>query len=301
MGISRSSVKILMREATRRPFSGSAICLGRQNIWSTADQIRRAAYDMGFTLANAGPVAISSDPEMGARGYVSDSYLFKQLGFSSLESLDYSAFEGAEHVFDLNSPELPDHLRGRFDAVIDGGTIEHVFHVPNALANIHRLLKPGGRVIHFSPACNHLDHGFYMFSPTLFADYYAANRYEINSIRVARYTPRHDIDQWELWDYTPGSLDPVSFGRVDAAMYAVIVIATRGPDAICDAIPQQGMYRRMWGNPGTPLTAQGPTSVWRNGSPVDVILAPARWTWRRWLTYWRSRPIKPYAKRGELF
>ena len=61
--------------------------------------------------------------------------------------------------------------------IIDGGTMEHIFHIPNVLNNIYRMLRVGGRIIHISPSSNYVDHGFYSFSPTLFYDFYQTNKF----------------------------------------------------------------------------------------------------------------------------
>src|SRR5215216_2627648 len=47
------------------------------------------------------------------------------LGADTVDSLDASGFEGATMVHDMNQP-VPEPLKSRFDAVCDGGTIEHV-------------------------------------------------------------------------------------------------------------------------------------------------------------------------------
>jgi hypothetical protein len=104
---------------------------------------------------------------------------FQRIGFARMESLDISDFEGCTHLFDLNAEGVPERLRERFDYVYNGGTLEHVFHVPNALRNVFEMLKPGGFVTHGGPVNGWVDHGFYQFSPTLFLDYYFANGFEI--------------------------------------------------------------------------------------------------------------------------
>jgi hypothetical protein len=92
---------------------------------------------------------------------VSPDVFLSRLGFSEVESLDVSDYEGATHVFDPNSENLPEHLTGRFDAVLNGGTLGHVFHVPNALTSITRMLRPHGMVIHILPCNGWVNHGFY--------------------------------------------------------------------------------------------------------------------------------------------
>jgi SAM-dependent methyltransferase len=178
------------------------------------------------------------------------------LGFSSIHSIDVSNYEGAAEIFDLNSASVPTHLAGAFDFIVDGGTIEHVFHLPNVLNNIYRMLKVGGRILHVAPSSNHVDHGFYMFSPTLFVDYYTVNRFELNCVQVFRYTQQHASDSWELSDYVPGCLDPISFGGLDDSLYGVAVVATKREESTGNAIPIQGAARALAKNSAAPEAMQ---------------------------------------------
>ena len=60
--------------------------------------------------------------------------LLEYLGAKKCKSIDYSDFEGASIVHDLNNP-ISNELKGQFDTVIDGGTLEHVFNFPQAIKN----------------------------------------------------------------------------------------------------------------------------------------------------------------------
>jgi hypothetical protein len=100
-------------------------------------------------------------------GDYSDCFLRAFLGVEELEILDNSAYEGATLIYDLNQP-VPESLRGRFDAVIDAGTLEHVFNFPVALANLMKMVKVGGSIFITTAANNLCGHGFYQFSPELF-------------------------------------------------------------------------------------------------------------------------------------
>ena len=91
---------------------------------------------------------------------------FKWLGAANIHSLDYSAYEGATILHDLNLA-IPESLLGRFDVVFDGGTLEHIYEFPTAVRNCRQMLKPGGLFISVSVANNFLGHGFYQFSPEL--------------------------------------------------------------------------------------------------------------------------------------
>lgn len=244
MGISKAAVRILMRESKRRPLGGRLLTLGRQDIWISYETLMTLAAEVGVPLNRSGNVTLSHKTWFSERGYLSDDSLFRLLGFADCDSLDYSDYEGATHIFDLNSPNTPAPLANAFDVIVDGGTIEHVFHVPNALKNIFSMLRVGGRILHLAPSSNHIDHGFYMFSPMLFTDFYVANQFEIIVSQVFRYTQRHDVDPWEASNYTPGCLDPVSFGGLDDGLYGVILLATKTDQSTGDAIPQQGQSKR---------------------------------------------------------
>src|SRR5688500_15249018 len=62
----------------------------------------------------------------GATAVYADAFL-AELGAASVVSVDASAYEGATYIHDLNEP-LPDELKRRFTAVIDAGSLEHVFN-----------------------------------------------------------------------------------------------------------------------------------------------------------------------------
>ena len=93
--------------------------------------------------------------------------IFKELfKCATVESLDFSDYQGASIVQDIQVP-VPEVHWEKYDLVFDGGTLEHVFNLPQALANIIRLAKVGGLVYTNSPSNNLSGHGFYQFSPEL--------------------------------------------------------------------------------------------------------------------------------------
>jgi SAM-dependent methyltransferase len=263
MGMDKGGAKLLLQEALQRPLTGRVLTLGKQDINMTFETLQQAAEELGVQLQDPGPVTLSDQTEFASRGCISDQTFFKALGFSEVSAMDYSDFESARHIHDLNSSEPPQNLLGSFDVIIDGGTIEHVFHLPNVLNSIHKMLRTHGRTIHMSPSSNHIDHGFYMFSPTLFWDFYHTNRYEINLFQVFRYTQRPAIDPWEVSNYTPGCLDGVSFGGLDDGMYGIFCVVTKKEDSTGDKIPQQGVYVRAWNseNEAQPATIEPASAV----------------------------------------
>jgi topoisomerase-4 subunit A len=65
--------------------------------------------------------------------------MLKELGFGDSLALDASKFEGASLIWDLNRP-INSELKERFGLVIDGGTLEHVFDVAQAMENVAEML-----------------------------------------------------------------------------------------------------------------------------------------------------------------
>lgn len=92
--------------------------------------------------------------------------LMRKLGFGDIESMDFSGYEGATILHDLNKP-VPNELEGQFDFIFDGGTLEHVFNIPVALESVFRMLKPGGRFVSANGMNGFNGHGLYQFSPDL--------------------------------------------------------------------------------------------------------------------------------------
>ena len=238
MAINPADPIVLMLEGCRKRFGGDLLTLGRQEIVAKAEQIFRQADRVGYRIDKSSAES-HSDP-------LSDEAFFHMLGFSSVSSLDANDYEAATFIHDLNQEEVPKELEERFDVVLDRGTSEHVFHLPNLLNTVGRLVRPGGRVIHFVPSSNHIDHGFYMFSPTLFFDYYTANGFEIPTLWLV-------VQQWlrarptiEILEYRPGCLELVNHGGLDDRAYQVFCVAVRCAATGDRTVPTQGRYTRMW-------------------------------------------------------
>lgn len=95
-----------------------------------------------------------------------DRFCRDYLGVARLETIDYSAYEGATIIHDMNQP-VPDHLQNCFDVVLEAGSLEHIFAFPVAMANLMQMAKAGGTIFLTTPANNLCGHGFYQFSPEL--------------------------------------------------------------------------------------------------------------------------------------
>jgi SAM-dependent methyltransferase len=245
MAIDAADLPLIFGEAKRRAFSGSVLTLGRQDVTLTPATLCRVAEQCAYALARPPPATILPDERLD------DVALLRALGFDRVDSMDVDGYEGATVIHDLNLGAPPPGLEGRYDLVFDRGTSEHVFHLPNLLSTIVRLVKPGGRIMHLVPSSNHVDHGFYMFSPTLFHDYYRANGLAVEQLRLVRHPfLRHD-PVVEIYDYEPGALAPIAHGGLDEGSYQIFCVATRLAGAHHDRIPQQSFYLAAWEAGGT--------------------------------------------------
>ena len=123
----------------------------------------------------------TADELLSTSGAFAEEF-FRLLGARTVASLDASPFEGAALIHDLNMP-IPASLKGRFSVVYDGGTLEHIFNVPQALRNCMEMLREGGTFIQHSPANNFMGHGFYQFSPELIYQVFSrTNGFEVVAV-----------------------------------------------------------------------------------------------------------------------
>jgi hypothetical protein len=115
-------------------------------------------------------------------GEYADRFFAECLGVSQISTLDYSAYEGANILHDLNQP-VPASLKGQFDVVVEAGSLEHVFHFPTAIANLMEMTKVGGTIFASTVSNNLFGHGFYQFSPELiFRVFTIDNGFELGKV-----------------------------------------------------------------------------------------------------------------------
>jgi hypothetical protein len=89
------------------------------------------------------------------------------LGAKEISAMDFSAYEGAAILHDLNEP-VGDELKEKFTFVLDGGTLEHIFNFPVAITGAMEMVAVGGHLAIIAGGNNFFGHGFYQFSPELF-------------------------------------------------------------------------------------------------------------------------------------
>ncbi|MGA0562248.1 hypothetical protein ACO2RV_07340 [Ancylobacter sp. VNQ12] len=238
MGIdATSAIYLLSLKRSDTNFS-SVLTLGRQDI----SHIRAKDFD---EIVAKSKIAIDDKTK---KDITSDKWaddLFRYLGASSVEAIDASDYEGADHIHDLND-SVPIALHDKYDVVFDGGTLEHVYNIPNALLNCMKMVKIGGHFISIAVCNNFVGHGFYQFSPEFFFRSLSKKRgFEIKDaifVELGHSPIRHPI-----WHRVP---DPdVVRGRVtftgNKRVYMIIRAQKISSIDLSGVFPQQSDYENI--------------------------------------------------------
>lgn len=244
MGLDINAVQFLIAARKSGVEFGDVITLGRQDLNVYPAKMKALLETHGFSGELFAPGAADT-------GFAEP--VFKSLGARNVYALDFSDFEGAEFVHDLNLP-LPDKLQQRFDLVYDGGTLEHVFHFPQALKNCMEMVKLGGRFMMHAPGNNWWGHGFYQFSPELFYRTLSPeNGYEVDRMIA------HLVGPYGRWfevsdpDKIRARVEAITFGPVHLLVRARRIAVT----PIFAKTPQQSDYNKRWEDPAAASAAVG--------------------------------------------
>ena len=262
MGIVYPDAKRLWAARQRGVSFQHTATLGHQSLYLHPHELRWFRR----SLAAAQPAsngAGSAQPLASYRfGDYSDEFLKTFLGVESLTVIDNSAYEGAQVIHDMNVA-VPESLVGRFDVVIDGGTLEHVFNFPTAVSNVMRMVKVGGTAFITTPANNLCGHGFYQFSPELmFRVFTKANGFELREVLIAKgkYPGVELVPMRRVYQVTDPSALGARVGLMGSGPALMMVEAVKTADVpLFATAPQQSDYVVAWngdGNPGAEVAAR---------------------------------------------
>ncbi len=125
--------------------------------------------------------------------------------------------------------------------MIDAGTVEHVFNVPEALRTAMSLVAQGGHLVLMAPCNNNPGHGFYQFTPELVFRSLSAS----NGFAVVRCLLKEVRGRW--YDVA----DPASLGRrrefrTRRSTYLFVVAERVSVVPIFAEWPQQRDYVSQW-------------------------------------------------------
>lgn len=178
MGITYSSAALLAQAKRNNICFDKILTIGRQYLNVSPKQVKQLAKSYAPTM----------DTSVFTNERFADKFLETFLDANKgVMSMDYSDYENCDIVHDMNYPVDPTHHE-QFDAVIDGGSLEHIFNLPVAITNYMKLVKKGGSLFIFTTANNHTGHGFYQFSPELFFRIFQPeNGFEIRDIVLEKH------------------------------------------------------------------------------------------------------------------
>jgi len=253
MGVTRVAAEFLLRAKADGLRLGDVLTIGRQWLVLSPRDLAQLVRQ-----AQLWPAAIDEAEflkRVALLPYYLDPFL-EFLGATSVKAMDISAFEGASVLHDLNQP-IPADWENRHDLVFDGGSLEHIFHFPNAISNYMRLVKPGGTLMIFTVANNFCGHGFYQFSPEVFYRVLSPE----NGFEITRLHAVEDDMVWSrLFGFSypiniPGQsyavADPAQLGArvelVNRRQTALLIQAKKIRSVpIFASTPQQSDYQAAW-------------------------------------------------------
>ncbi len=241
MAIVFNSAKFLAKLHSEKASFGRTLTLGRMN-WLVRPEnyadLRAVLLAAGLPPEGIGPL-FSPDRSVFAEDF------FRLLGSEGVDAMDYSDYEGASIVHDLNQP-IPADLENTFDLVYDGGCLEHVFNYPVGLANCLRMARVGGRVVLHTPCNNQAGHGFYQFSPELFFRVFSAeNGFELEHVLIHETFRAAEGSAWYA------VRDPAALGKrvgLDAGAPTMLLVSARKVEHVPPfrQPPLQSDYKPLW-------------------------------------------------------
>lgn len=175
MGLDVNGTRFMLYATTAGVKLTKTATIGRQRLHLSLGELRRNLTDFGFHLTRKEVYKLFRDQQGYAEPFLT------LLGAKEPRSFDASCYEQATDIVDLNSP-IAEGLKNQFTAVVDGGSLEHVFNFPQAIKSCMEMLQIGGHYVCINPANNFLGHGFYQFSPELFFRIFS----EENGFRIVK-------------------------------------------------------------------------------------------------------------------
>jgi hypothetical protein len=174
MGISKETIKLLVKVLDGKHLYGDVITYGVQGVEITYHELIKVLEKRNVKYRNLDNKEIRRDAKTQYGNTLAQDTFFKTLGCDRVDSIDLHDAEDPSVLLDLNEP-VPESMRGQYDVVWDGGTMEHCLNVKEVLFNCARLLRKGGMVVHNNPVSGWINHGFYQFCPSLYFDFYLRN------------------------------------------------------------------------------------------------------------------------------
>lgn len=167
------------------------------------------------------------------------------LGAKHVDSMDFSDYEKASVVHDLNKP-IPEDFKRKYTLVVDSGTLEHIFDFPAAIRNCMEMLSVNGHFITVTTGNNYLGHGFYQFSPELLYRVFSKeNGFKVEYMFLGVLSNNGNKETW----YSVNDPEKVK-NRINICnnrRVSIIMIAKKlAVTNIFSHTPQQSDYQAIW-------------------------------------------------------
>jgi hypothetical protein len=255
MGLDNSSIMLLCAAKSMNVNFESTATIGRQGFWPDHEVLQRV-----FALQG-----IDRDAEAFLEQHPYGEEFLHVLGAKQVDSVDVSSYENATILHDMNLP-IPSDLKERFTLVHDGGSLEHVFNVPQAFKNCMEMVRVGGHFTQVTVANNFAGHGFWQFSPELiFRLFSAQNGFQLQAVLM------HENIPGGAW-YVVTDPDQVQRRvelRNSESTYIMTIAKRIARVPIFEKTPQQSDYVAMWGTKPGQLSAT-PGSSWKRRIPKPL-------------------------------
>lgn len=228
--------------------------------------------------------------------------LFALLGAKQVLSIDVSDYEKPTQIHDFNQP-LPMSLMNQFSVVYDGGSLEHVFNIPQAFKNGMEMVRVGGHFIQVNEANNYMGHGFWQFCPELIYRIFSPeNGFQIKVVLLHEHEWRWgaDFGRWYKVDDPSAHHCRVRL-RNQMPTYICTIAQRVADERIFARFPQQSDYVEAWNRAATTSSiscnTRSPQSI--HASPVrSLIRRILPLPMRRFARRWTRRPFEyPYYHR----
>ena len=234
MGLDCAAVKFLCTAKSMGVDFSSTLMVGRQDFFPKIRTLEQVSTILGLQFDPAALLKQSRYSEP----------FFTLLGAKEIASLDTSDFEGASYVHDLNLP-IAENFPRKFSLVYDGGTLEHIFNLPQAFKNCMQMVRVGGHFMQLTVANNFMGHGFWQLSPELIYRIFTEdNGYRIECVLL------HEVTQGGARYVVQ---DPKDVGHrielCNSVPTYILTIAKRiEAKEIFAQPPQQSDYVKAWGS-----------------------------------------------------
>jgi len=251
MGMGHIEVELLIHEHAHKPIKGEVLAVGRQHIAPNAEEVRDMLDRYGVKRRTTSfEVDTLNTHNHNGQETILDSSLFQSFTDAKYYVADISPYEGADFIFDVCG-EVPEELIGRFDFIIDGGSLDNVFDPLSMVRNMTKMLKPGGRMFIYAWS-NGFPSAYVKITPDWIMDYCLVNEFADAKVYASRCDmPFGDPELGgcvDLYHCRPTAETP--HGEIAEASYVRVqgygstyCIAEKGENSTSDRMAVQKHYR----------------------------------------------------------